>query len=91
MILSACSSQRNVIPGVEHHSGLRQHRVVFDLRLSDGRAVVGEDDQLGLTAAQTAQSGPVAQHVLAALNDEAQLVVDVLRTHLFHHKKLLFN
>lgn len=49
MILSACSSEGDVISGEEDHSCLGEDGVVFDLCLSDGGAVVGEDDELGLT------------------------------------------
>ena len=33
--------------GVVVHAGLGQHGVVLDLGLADGRAVVGDDDELG--------------------------------------------
>ena len=85
MILSACSSQRNVVSGVEDHSGLREDRVVLDLRLSDRGAVVGEDDELGLAVSQRAEGGLVAEHVLATLDDEGELAVNILDSLLFNH------
>lgn len=44
----------------------------------DGRAVVGDDDKLGLARAQCLEAGLVAQRVLARLHDQRQTAVDAL-------------
>lgn len=44
----------------------------------DGRAVVGDDHQLGLAHAQRLEAGLVAQRVLARLHDQSQTAVDAL-------------
>jgi hypothetical protein len=85
VVLTASSTKRDVVSGVEDNSSLGEHGIVLDFCLSDGGAVVGEDDELGLAVSQRAQGGLVAEHVLATLDDEGELAVNVLRTDLFHH------
>jgi len=60
------------------HARLREHRVVLDLRLAHGRAVVRDDHKLALAAAQALESGLEAERELARLDDERQPGVDVL-------------
>ena len=60
------------------HARLRQHRVVLDLRLAHGRAVVRDDHELALAAAQALERRLEAERVLARLDDERQPGVDVL-------------
>ena len=60
------------------HARLRKHRVVLDLRLAHGRAVVRDDHELALAAAQALERRLEAEGVLARLDDERQPGVDVL-------------
>ena len=86
MVLTAGSTQRDVVAGVEDDLGLGEDGVVLDLGLADGRAVVGEDDELGLAGSQGAEGALVAQSVLATLDDQTQLAVDVFGTDLLWHR-----
>lgn len=70
MILPAGSPQRHVIPRIENYLRLGQHSIVLDFSLSDGRAVVGEDNELGLTTPQGVEGRLVAEGVASALNDQ---------------------
>ena len=45
-VLAARCAQLVVVSGVVVHTGLGQHGVVLDLRLSQGRRVAGNDHQL---------------------------------------------
>ena len=65
--------------GVVVNVGLGKHRVVLDLRLAEGRAVVADDDELGLAGTQSLESRLVPQGVLAGLHHERQARVDGLR------------
>lgn len=85
MILSAGSSERNVVSREEYNPSLRKDSVVLDLRLPDGGAVIGENDELGLSGSERAKGRLVTQHVLATLDDETELVADVLGPNLFNH------
>lgn len=85
MVLSAGSTEGDVVAGVEDDSGLGKDSVVLNLCLADGGAIVGEDDKLGFSGAQGAQGGLISKHVFATLDDEGKLAVDVLSTNLFHH------
>jgi hypothetical protein len=60
------------------HARLREHGVVLDLGLAHGRAVVRDDHELALAAAEALERGLEAQGVLAGLDDERQPGVDVL-------------
>lgn len=89
MILTTGSSERDVVSGEEDNSSLGEDCVVLDFCLPDGGAVIGENDELGLSGSEGAEGRLVAQHVLATLDDEAELVADVLRSNLFDHSLLL--
>ena len=56
MVLSASGSEGGVVSGVEDNLSLGENGVVFNLGLSDGGTVVGEDDELGLTSSEGAKS-----------------------------------
>lgn len=58
------------------HTRLGQHGIVLDLALAQGRAVVGDQDQLGLALPQSLQSCLVTQAVLATLHDQLQSRID---------------
>ena len=57
--------------GVVVNASLGEHRVVLDLRLAQGRAVVGDDDQLGLAGAKGLEDGLVPESVLAGPAERA--------------------
>lgn len=48
MKLTASGTKINIVAGVMMDTSLGKHGVVLNLRLADGRAVVGDDHQLGL-------------------------------------------
>lgn len=52
MISSAGGSQSDVVSVVENDLSLGEHGIVLNLGLSDGGAVVGEDDELSFTVPQ---------------------------------------
>lgn len=79
MELTAGSTKVDIVASVVVDTSLGQHSVVLNLRLADRGAVVGDDDQFGLAAAESLESGLVAQSVLARLHDQSQSGVDVLR------------
>merc|ERR1719230_2536863 len=67
-VVAAAGSAKLVVVTVKVvHACLRQHRVVLDLALPERRAVVGDEDQLGLALAERLQGCLVAQAVLSAL------------------------
>merc|ERR550534_2954589 len=75
--LAGCA-QLDVVSDVVVHSGLSQHGVVLDLRLPEGRSVVGDDDELGLAQSEAVEGLFVAQQALSGLHDEGQARVDAL-------------
>jgi hypothetical protein len=92
VIFSACCSQRNVVSGVEDHLSLGKHSVVFDLSLTDCGAVVGENDQLGLSVTKAAEGRFVTQNVFSTLDHQTEFAVDVLCAQLFNHNsKFILN
>jgi len=60
------------------HASLSEHSIVFDLRASEGRTVVRDDDKLGLSASERFEGGLVANAGLTALHDESEAGVDTL-------------
>ena len=52
VISSAGGSQSDVVSVVENDLSLGEHGIVLNLSLSDGGAVVGEDDELSFTVPQ---------------------------------------
>lgn len=60
------------------NSSLGQHGVVLKFRLSQSRAVAGDDDQLGLALSQRLEGGLVSQSILSTLDDKSQSGVDSL-------------
>ncbi len=74
--LSACDAQIHVGASKMVHGALRQHRVVLQLRLAQGRAVLGNDHELRATLAQRVQGRLVADPVLATLHDQPKAAVD---------------
>merc|ERR1719347_1586820 len=59
-------------------SGLSQHGVVLDLGFPEGRSVVGNDHQLGLSIPQGLEGLLIAQDILAGLHDQGKPSIDGL-------------
>ena len=57
---------------------LGEDGVVLELSSSDGWAVVGDEDKLGLSASHGSDGVTVTDLVLSGLDDKLELVVDVL-------------
>lgn len=71
------SSTKLVVTTLEVvNSGLGQHGVVLKLRLSQGRSVAGNDNQLGLSLSERLESALVSEGVLTTLDDEGKSGVD---------------
>lgn len=85
VIFSACSSQSDVVTGVEDNLSLRKDSVVFNLSLADSRAVVGKDDKFGLSVSKSPKCRFVSKDVLSTLNDQTQLAIDVFSSLFLHH------
>ena len=85
VISSTGGSQSDVVSVVENDLSLRENSIVFDLSLSDGGAVVGEDDELSFTISEHSEGGFVAHDVLSTLHHQGQLAVDVLGSGLLCH------
>ena len=76
--LTASSAKVGVVTRVVVDSGLGKHGEVLDLGLAEGRAVIADDDELGLAGTQSLESRLVPQGVLAGLHHERQARVDGL-------------
>merc|ERR1719145_534105 len=78
-VLSTRGSQLVVVPGVVVETGLGQHGVVLDLRLAEGRSVVGDDDQLALAVPQGLEGLLVSEDIFPRLhhqrNGKSKLVI----------------
>lgn len=68
----------NVVSTVMVDTGLGQHGIVLDLRFPEGRAVVGQDDQLGFPLTDHLLGLFVAQDVLSTLHHQLESGVDGL-------------
>jgi len=55
---------------------LAEHGVVLDLRLAEGWAIVGNDDQFGLSLAKGSKGLLVAKDVFTTLDNEGKTGVD---------------
>ncbi len=77
-VLSACSTQVDVVATVMVHPGLGKHGVVLDLWLAKRWTVVGDDNELALATAQRLERGAIAQRVLTGFHHQRQPVVDAL-------------
>ncbi|GMR31982.1 hypothetical protein PMAYCL1PPCAC_02177, partial [Pristionchus mayeri] len=77
--LSASGSELDVVSVVVVDSGLGEHGVVLDLRLSEGGSVASDDNKLGLSAAEGLKGLLVSKAVLSRLHDHGKSGVDVLR------------
>merc|ERR1719296_137887 len=75
-VLTAGGSEVVVVARVVEDGGLGEESVVLNLGLPEGRAVVGDDDQLGLSLAEGLQSRLVPEGVLSGLDDQTELGPD---------------
>merc|ERR1719359_635243 len=60
------------------HAALREHGVVLEFRLPEGRAVARDQEQLGLSLAERLQRGLVPEGRLPTLHHQGQTRVDVV-------------
>ena len=67
-----------VVSIVMDHFDVLEHAEIFDLLFPDGRAVVGDEDQLGFAFTDAALGGAVPQHGLPRLEDKSEFGVDCL-------------
>ena len=64
-VFTASGSKFIVISDIMMNSGLGQHSVVLNLRLTEGRSVAGDDHKLTLSVPQGLQGLLVSQHILS--------------------------
>ena len=72
VVFATNSSKVNIASIVMVNSNLGQYCIVFDLRLSDWRAVVGNDDLLTFRVHQGLEDGFVSQGVFPTFHDESE-------------------
>jgi hypothetical protein len=82
--LSARSSEGTVVTRVVVDSGLGKHGKVFDLRLSQVRAVGGDKDHLDLSLSEGLDSVLVTQDGLSGLHDHLKTTVHRVLLLLLH-------
>ena len=71
-------------------TGTREESVVLNLGASQGRAVVGNDNQLSLGLAKVLEGAAVAQVDLSALHDESKTGVDTFLCLLLYSRRTPF-
>jgi len=74
---TARGTELDVVASEVVDTGLGKHSVVLDLGLTERRAVVADDNKLGLATAKRLQHGLEAQGVLSGLHDQGEPGVDV--------------
>jgi len=77
-VLTTGGTEVGVVARVVVYTGLGKHGVVLDLGLTKGRAVVGDDDELGFARAKGLEGGLVAKGGLARLHYKLKTGVDGL-------------
>merc|ERR1711924_84000 len=77
-VLTAGSAEVVVVSSVVVDTALGEYRVVLELGLAEGRAVGGDDHQLGLASAQLLKGRLVAEGELSVLDHEGETGVDGL-------------
>ena len=60
------------------HISLGEHGVVLELSSSDGGAVLGDEDKLGLSLSESLDDVSVSNLELSGLDSEVELSVEVL-------------
>ena len=68
------------------HIGLGEHGVVLKLSSSDGRAVLGDDDEFGLSLSEGLDGVLVSNLEFSGLDNKVQLAVEVLLELLLGHQ-----
>ena len=81
---SACSSKSTGITSIVVHLCLGKHGKVFNLRFSQVRAVVGDDDHLGLALAKSLEGSLVSEDSLSRLHDQLKSGVHIVRALLLY-------
>ena len=76
IVPSAGSAKLIVVTMEVVHTGLREHGIVLNLTLAQSRAIVGNQDKLGLALTQCLQSRFESQAVLATLHHQLQASID---------------
>lgn len=66
--------------GVVVDTSLGKHGIVLNLRLLEGRAVVGDDDEPSLSLTEGLEGALVAESVLSTLHHEGETRVDALHS-----------
>ncbi len=64
-VFTASGSKFIVISNIMMNSGLGQHSVVLNLRLTEGRSVASDNHKLTLSVPQGLQGLLVSQHILS--------------------------
>lgn len=85
VIFSAGGSQWDIVSLVEYNFGLGEGSIVLNLAFSDGWAVIGEDDEFGLSVSEGSEGGLIPEYVLATFDDERKLAVNILDSSFFSH------
>jgi len=70
---------------IEYNSSFSKECVVLDFSFSDGRAIIGEDDELSLAGSKGSEGGFISKDVFTTLDNEGELAVDIFGTGLLHH------
>merc|ERR1711997_1353365 len=73
------SAELNVVSIEVEHLGAAEDGHVLELSLSDGGAIVADDDKLGLSVSEHLHNGLETNFVLARFDGERQLLVGILR------------
>jgi hypothetical protein len=77
-IFTAGSTEIDVVAVVVVDTALGQHSVVFNFGLSQGRAVVSNDNQLGFSSSDQLETGLVTKSEFTALNYELETSINRL-------------
>lgn len=76
-IVASTGSPKLIVVTMEVvHASLCEHGIVLDLTLAQGRAVVGNQNQLGLALAQSLQGGLDSQAILSTFHHQLQTSID---------------
>ena len=74
---TAGGSELDIVSLVEEDFNFGQHGVILNLRLSDGRAVAGNEDQFGFSVSEGLQGGRVSQTTLSGSLQQSNFSVDI--------------
>lgn len=86
--LTAGGTESSGVTSVVGDSALAEHSVVLDLRSTERRAVIGDDDSLSSAGTKASKDLLVTKNVLTGLDDERKMGVDTfdrtLRGHYYY-------